>query len=148
MAIDDDVLEHYGKKGMKWGVRKSDSSPTSATVTQKKPGGKLSTSGGKNQPASSDAKTAATSRQTAKSSGIHALDNNQLQTAVRRMQLEQQFSQLTAQRNTSPLAVGKRFVNELLGVGKTANEVIKFNESPAGKNLKKQLTDTKGDRRG
>jgi hypothetical protein len=124
---------------MKWGVRKADRSATDVVVTQKKPGTRVSTSGGKNQPASEDAKNAAAARQKAKSSTTDSLSNKELQDLVRRMNLEQQYSDLMSKRSSSPLAKGQRFVKDLLGVGKTANEVVAFQNSPVGKQLKEKL---------
>lgn len=102
-------LEHYGVKGMKWGVRKSDSGP--AVATQKRPGGKVKTKGGEGQPAHPDAKKAAELVRTAKKSRTDALSNDELQAAIRRMQLEQQFSQLEKGRRNA----GRKFISKLLG---------------------------------
>jgi hypothetical protein len=55
------------------------------------------------------------------------------------MNLEQQYSDLMSKRSSSPLAKGQRFVKDLLGVGKTANEVVAFQNSPVGKQLKEKL---------
>jgi 2'-5' RNA ligase len=119
-------LAHYGVPGMRWGVRKqstgAQSGPTSVVVTQKKPGSKLKTSGGKGHPAHTDATTAASARQKAKSSRTDALSNDELQTAIKRMQLEQQFSQLSAGKQSA----GKRFVKKLIGdtAGEQARSVV------------------------
>ncbi len=112
MEAVDSVLAHYGKKGMKWGVRKSSTSGPSAVVLKTVPGKRIVAKGGKGQPASDDAKTAAIYRQTAKGSGTAALNNAQLQTAVTRMSLEKQYSSLSAQ--SSPQSAGKKFVAEIL----------------------------------
>ncbi len=105
-------LAHYGKKGMKWGVR-NDSSR----------------SGGKTLPASDDAIKTAAIRQQVKSSAFKStsirtapLSNAELKTAVDRMNLEQQYSRLeTASR---PPVV--KLVSSLLGsLGKQrANSVV------------------------
>lgn len=73
MTTIENVLAHYGVKGMKWGTRKQR----------------------KNAP-SSDALSARTTRVAAKSKGIHTVSNAELQQAIRRMQLEQDFSRLSA----------------------------------------------------
>lgn len=89
-----DVLAHVGVKGMKWGVRKSRSA---------------------DRPVSDDAKAASAVRTTAKTSGTAALSNRDLQTAITRMNLEQQYSRLSAN-NRSP---GAKFISNLLGdIGK------------------------------
>lgn len=109
------VLKHYGKKGMKWGVRKDNtpSGTVAVTVTSK---GKLKGSGGRDfKPAQEALKKVAT-QQVAKKSGLHTLTNEQLQAAVNRMNLEQQFVRLSPQ---SKRLKAKKFVAEtLLGIGK------------------------------
>jgi hypothetical protein len=149
----DQVLAHYGVKGMRWGVRKAEterqqSFRDAANKNRKgpqqvdvkaSPGKRVKTSGGKGYSPSDDAVKTAVSRQKAKKSTVESLSNDELQAAVRRMQLEQQFVQLSGSRKTGPLSAGKSFVKELLGMGKTANEVIAFQNSPAGKQLSEQL---------
>lgn len=125
----DNVLMHYGVKGMKWGRRKSESSggkesavsrlkkklagpdgpeDVSVTVT---PGKRVSTTGGRKQNASDDAITAAKSKQVAKKSSIDALSNQELQALVTRMNLEQQYSQLSEKNKSA----GRKTVEKLLG---------------------------------
>jgi hypothetical protein len=133
----DDVLAHFGVKGMKWGQHKK-SGPT-AEVTVNTSGKKIKTSGGEGLPATKEAVTTAGARQKAKKSGVRSLSNDELQAAVRRMQLETQFSQLNAQTNPSKVIKGKAAVKELLGLGKTVNEIGAFANSPAGKELRSQL---------
>jgi hypothetical protein len=110
----DDVLNHYGVKGMHWGVRKrrSDSGPTS-----------------------SDATKAKTHAATVKAHGTKALTNKELQDLVTRMNLEQQFSNLSAKQKQDKSA--KAIIKSTLQAGRTINDVIQFVNSPAGKQIKK-----------
>lgn len=112
----EEVLAHYGVRGMKWGVRKRSSGESSGptpVVVKTKPGVGIKTSGGKGHPASDDAIKAATARQKAKKSGAHSLSNAEMKSLVERMNLESQYSKLTA---TEPrLAQGKKFVQGALG---------------------------------
>lgn len=87
------VLAHHGVKGMRWGVRRSTSS--SVTVSQK--GKKLKSTGGAGRAPSSDAVRAQTLGQIKKKSGVHALSNEELQAYQKRLNLEQNVKNLSAQ---------------------------------------------------
>lgn len=107
------ILSHYGTKGMKWGVRKRFSvstEPSDVSVATKQPGNKLIVKGGKNQPPSEDAINAAVSKQRAQKSGTQALTNAELQALVNRLNLEQQYSRLAP----NPGSAGKQFADQLL----------------------------------
>lgn len=92
----DDYLAHFGVKGMKWGVtRKSKSSGSSS-------------SGDGKEEASSDSAKASASKSRVKKSGTKALNNDELQGLVTRMNLEQQYNKLSTS-NTSP---GKKFIQD------------------------------------
>ena len=118
----DDFLAHYGVKGMKWGVRKSESgsSPVPVTATQKKPGKFVTTKGGEKHPAHEDAVKAVVARQKAKGSTTDALSNAELQAAVTRMNLEAQFKRLDQENDRR--SKGKRFIAGLLGAPKTGKK--------------------------
>lgn len=91
------VLQHYGVKGMRWGIRKRPVGPSPVVVkidTKAKKGQTISTSGGHQQAPSDDAVSAAIARRKAQSSGTNSLDNNELQALVKRMNLEQQYAKL------------------------------------------------------
>lgn len=127
-------LEHYGVKGMKWGKRKAAMSPTDVTTVHK--GRRLKAQGGQFHTPHEDAKTAITARQIATKSGKHALSNKDLQAAVNRMNLEQQFDRLNPNRRKK----GQAFIKGLLGAGKTANELVSFSNSPAGQQIRSQFS--------
>lgn len=104
----DEVLAHYGVKGMHWGVRKkrsADSGPTSADATRAK-----------------------AHASTVKTHGTKALTNKELQDLVTRMNLEQQFS--TLHQKSKKENPGVKFAKELLiqvgkeQAGKLAREQI------------------------
>lgn len=91
MSHAQDFLTHFGVKGMKWGVR-----------------------GGKGTPSADSAQSTST-RTTAKKQGVHSVSNADLQGAIRRMQLEQDFKRLSVNEQ-SPV---KRWVaSTLLEIGK------------------------------
>lgn len=112
----DDVLAHHGIKGMKWGVRRrqsSDSGPTS--------------------PDAARVKEHAT---TVKTHGTKALTNKELQELVTRMNLERQYSTLHQQsKKENP---GVKFARELLiGIGK--EQAAKLAREQIAKQLAKGL---------
>jgi uncharacterized membrane-anchored protein YjiN (DUF445 family) len=83
----DDFLEHYGVKGMRWGTKKAN-----------------------REPASSESATSAAIRARAKTSSVKALSNKELQDAINRMNLEQQFKRLS----TNERPVVTRFIASTL----------------------------------
>jgi hypothetical protein len=85
----DDFLKHYGVKGMRWGKKKN--------------------------PASGDAVQSKNVRVTAKKKGVHTVSNKELQTAIERMQLEQNFKRLTVNERS---AATRWIASTLLEVGK------------------------------
>lgn len=99
MSNVDNILAHYGRKGMKWGVRRRSSSSS-------------------NEPASEDYKKAVVSRSKSSSS----LSNDEMQGLITRMNLEQQYTRLTTQVtpvNASRTSKATKFVKNLLvDVGK------------------------------
>jgi len=83
----DEILEHFGVKGMKWGVRQA-----------------LSTS--------DDAKIAGSVKNQAKVGGVTSLSNEQIATAIKRMNLENEYKKSIS--NTSLKQKGLKFVGALL----------------------------------
>lgn len=137
----DDILLHYGVKGMKWGVHRKRSSSEGIDPVPVRVRGdivrnkvKVKTSGGELHPPSEDAVRAAVSKQKAKKSGTNALSNQELQQLVQRMNLEQQYSKLSSQ-NASPAA---KFVRDLvLNQGKQQlQSVVSDYGNQVGKALK------------
>ena len=108
----ENVLKHYGVKGMRWGVRRERSS--SVTVSDKKK--RIKTKGGHGLPAHSDAVRARTIGQRGRSSGVKALSNDELNEYARRLQLEQNVKRLQYQ----DANLAKKFV--LTVVGKTGQQ--------------------------
>ena len=110
----DDFLEHYGVKGMKWGVRRGDSprkaSYNRKTTVTKQPVRKLDD--GTVYPVdrmgrriSDDAARANIIKIAAKGHGTDVLSNRQLQELNNRLNLEQNYSRL----NPKTQSVGKQF---------------------------------------
>ena len=128
----DDVLSHYGKKGMKWGVVtnkiKPDRSVPKDVVLKETPGKLVKTAGGQFHPASEDARVAAAGRQMIKKSSIDVLSNKELQAVVTRMNLEQQYSNLK-KNPRSNADHAKKFVKEK-GLKATIVGVTAFKTDP------------------
>jgi hypothetical protein len=89
----EEFLEHFGVKGMHWGVHR---------------GG-----GGSSSPVSEDHATAQKHVATVKAHGTKALSNDELKQLVDRLNLEQQHGRL----NPEPVSAGKKIVSGLLGAG-------------------------------
>lgn len=124
----EEVLAHFGVKGMKWGVRKrrkiaSEHTPVSTgsvkTVDTKKPtpvqvrvvpGKRVQTRGGSRQPTTAEAIRAAALKQKAKKSGPQALTNEEMSFLVTRLGLEEKLSKVAPKQKT----LGQRFVKDFL----------------------------------
>lgn len=105
-SLVDTVLKHYGVKGMKWGKHKN--------------------------PASADSARSTAVKTTAKKQGLHTVSNKELQDAIMRMNLEQQFKRLKVNEQSAAtrwisstlLEIGKREVQQQLAK-KVAGAAIK-----------------------
>jgi len=115
----EEVLEHHGIKGMKWGVRRSRSQIDSA-------------------PPSSDTVRIDQHKATVKAGGTRALETKELQELVTRMNLERQYKDLL-DKEPNAYKNGQSAIKKVLAVGKTANEINSFINSPVGKTLKKAM---------
>jgi len=99
-AVVEDFLAHFGIKGMRWGIRK------------KKP-----------HPVSVDARQKQNIKDKVKQTKIASVSNSDLQAAIRRMQLEQDFKRLkvneqngvTRWLSSTLLEIGKREVQAQAG---------------------------------
>ncbi len=106
----EDILEHYGVKGMRWGVRKERSTPVTTQAVINKGLSrktKVKAKGGRGQEASEDAIKAAIQKQTLRKSGPAALSNKELRELGERLQLERNVSSLAA-------TPGKKFVSDIV----------------------------------
>lgn len=91
----EEVLEHYGVKGMKWGVHKRGSRQTEPTSADAARVGDIKTR----------VKTQKTTR---------ILSNEELRTALDRMRLEQEFTKLSNGLDKTRVQKGKMFLGKLL----------------------------------
>lgn len=114
----DEVLAHFGVKGMHWGIRRRSE---------------------KTADGSDDHNKAAATKAKIKKSGTQSLSNEELQQLVSRMNLEQQFSSL-AKKEPGRIANGQSKIKKILGIAKTVQEVHGVVTSPFGKSLGKLLS--------
>lgn len=98
----EDFLAHFGVKGMKWGQRKAKRAANERN-------------------ASADYKNFNATKTKAKTGGgTKALSNQELQSAITRMNLENQFTDL--KRKQTKVAKGYALVKTIIGVGKTGTD--------------------------
>ena len=110
MSDVDNFLEHYGVKGMKWGVRRFSSRKGKAKVTPRP---------------SDEGKAARKILDKQKKFGTSSLTNHELRMVNARVKLEQEFHRL----NPPPkgkLERGDAFVKKALGYGATAVSAYEF----------------------
>jgi hypothetical protein len=93
----DEFIEHFGRKGMKWGRH---------------------IFGGDKPEHSEDSATARDIKTQAKKSGVHTLSNDELQTAITRMNLETQFA-ANISKKKGTIKVGEDYVKSITNTTNT-----------------------------
>lgn len=117
-------LTHYGIKGMKWGVRRSDAQLSTAKAAPR-------------PQLSEDARTAEKLYNKVQNKGTGSLSNQEMRQFLERMNLERQYSQMmTSPPGKSAADRGHDQVKKYLAYGQTYANARKFLESPAGQSLK------------
>ena len=120
VEVGQNFIEHYGVKGMHWGVRKDDSGGSAVT---------------RRSPHSIDSAHVENVKAKAKTGGgTHVLSNKEMQDVITRLNLEKQYRTLSAEK--SSINAGHKKVKHILGLAKTMGDVYNFIQSPAGKALK------------
>lgn len=114
--MSDAFIAHYGKKGMRWGVRNRKS------VTKLGP--------------SKDAKRVSATAKKAKTHTINSLTNKELQEFNSRVELEKKFVVANPKKIDKGHAAVKRYV----AIGATLNAALIFAKSPAGKFVAEMLS--------
>lgn len=124
IELGQDFLEHFGTKGMRWGVRRPGTGTPSTHV-------------------SADHLRAQSVNHLVKTHGTKAASNEQLQTLITRLNLESQHARLTA--TPSRVNAGHSFVKKALGLTKTGVDVAKtgLDIVETGRRVSKVATGTK-----
>jgi hypothetical protein len=144
----EEFLEHYGILGMKWGVRRSRAELDRAAGRRKEKGKPVTPTKRQQKreakkairSPSEDASKAQDALKKAKKGGLESLDNQELQDLTRRLNLEQQYTRLTAkEKKPSAIRRGKEKVDFIVSLGETTNKAIAFSKSPAGNILKTKV---------
>ena len=110
--MDNNELMHYGVPGMKWGVRR-----TPAQLGRKKTSSSKSLFGKKKPKPKAKAKTKSESskEETApKKKSVKEMSDDELNAAIRRMQLEQTYASLSPQKVSTGKAITKRILNNIV----------------------------------
>jgi len=119
-AVVQEILEHHGVKGQKWGVTRnrggsSGFGPQNVVIRETKRG--IKTSGGAGHPAVPEALSVRRTGQIARKSGVKALTDKELNDYARRIELEQRVKRLQFSEASPP----RKFILTVLGrTGKTA----------------------------
>lgn len=117
--LESNELAHHGVKGMKWGVRKS--RPTSKSAVAKKKTTKSEPSAGRKainammekRKTRKAEKAAAEAAKKVKRKPVSEMTDEELNAAIKRLQLEKQYKELTAFHNPNQ-GKGKKFVTNVL----------------------------------
>jgi len=117
-------LTHYGVKGMKWGVTHDPAGHAVATPARAR--------------ASDDARTVENAQVKIQAHGTRALSNKELQTVINRMNMENQYHNLTNE-HRELLDSGHQQVKKILAYGATIEKARKFAESPTGMFIRKHV---------
>lgn len=116
-------LTHYGVKGMKWGVRRSDEQ---LARTQSSPRPQLS----------EDAQNVNRLHAKIATKGTGSLSNQEMRQFLERMNLERQYSQMmSSPPGKSAVDQGHEKVKKYLGYAKTYDDVKKFLATDNGQKL-------------
>ena len=109
--MDNNELMHYGVPGMKWGVRR-----TPARLGRKKTSSSKSLFGKKKPKPKAKAKTKSESskEETAPKKSVKEMSDDELNAAIRRMQLEQTYASLSPKKVSTGKAVTKRILNNII----------------------------------
>ena len=110
IKMDNNELMHYGVKGQKWGVIR-----TPEQLGRKKLPSSKSLFGKKKSKPKPKAKSESSKKETApKPKSVKEMSDEELNSAIRRMQLEQTYASLSPKKVSTGKAVAKRILNNIV----------------------------------
>lgn len=115
-----DYISHFGVKGMKWGIRRYQNRDGSLTPEGRKRYGR-----------SEDSEKVRELRK----KPVSAMSNQELETVIRRMNLERNYRDL----KSSEINSGKKKAKEVLDYANTASQFYNLYNSPMGKATKSAM---------
>lgn len=108
--MDNNELMHYGVPGMKWGVRR-----TPAQLGRKKTSSSKSLFEKKKPKPKPKVKSESSKKETApKPKSVKEMSDEELSTAISRLQLEQKYKELSPQKVSTGKAITKRILNNIV----------------------------------
>lgn len=108
--MDNNELMHYGVPGMKWGVRR-----TPAQLGRKKTSSSKSLFEKKKPKPKPKEKSESSKKETApKPKSVKEMSDEELSTAISRLQLEQKYKELSPQKVSTGKAITKRILNNII----------------------------------
>ena len=120
-----EYISHFGVKGMKWGIRRYQNKDGSLTPEGRKRYGR-----------SEDSEKIRELRK----KPVSAMSNQELETVIRRMNLERQYRDL----KSSEINSGKKKAKEVLDYANTASQFYNLYNSPMGKATKSAIMEAWG----
>lgn len=111
------TLAHWGIKGMRWGIRRSDA--------------ELARAGSNASADAIRARETLTAIQSSKS--LSSASDSDLNHLINRINTEKRYTEITSSSSSSPVKKGGAAVNTLLKAGDTMNKAYTFANSPAGR---------------
>ena len=107
--MEENYLSHYGVKGMKWGIRR-----TEAQLARARGGSRFPLFGKKKKSAKPSAKKASSSDSKPKKDSIKDLSDDELRKRISRLEMEKKYKDLSSSSEQAKSNKGRAFVSRVL----------------------------------